>query len=106
MDAQNSTPRETKEITTPGGHTAVVKTYLTIGEVNDALRVILKGRNASADATVPLEVAIERNMQLILAALVSLDGLTDNLGERVRNLKLSDYNAIFAEVKDLSEGSF
>jgi len=96
--------RETKEIATSGGHKVVLKTYLTIGEVNDALRIIFKDRAASAE--VPLAVGIERNVQLVLAAVVSLDDSTDDLPTRIQALRLTDYNEIFAEVKDLSEGSF
>jgi hypothetical protein len=99
--------RETKEIGLPSGIRIVLKTYLTIGEVNDALRVIFKGRDIDPTAgKVPLEIGIERNLQLVLAAIVSLDGSIENLSTRVQALRLPDYNAIFAEVKDFSEGSF
>jgi hypothetical protein len=101
--------RETKEVGLPSGARVVLKTYLTIGEVNAALRVVFKDQTATPGdvvTKVPLSVGIERNLQLVLAAVVSIDGTTDNLAERVQAFRLSDYNAIFAEVKDLSEGSF
>ena len=100
--------RETKQITTPSGNVVVLKTYLTIGEVNEALRVIFKNREVDATGInkIPMVVGIERNLQLVLAAVVSIDGSAENLADRVSALRLADYNAIFAEVKDLSEGSF
>ena len=100
--------RETKTITTPSGIKVELKTYLTIGEVNDALRVIFKDQEATpgTDAKIPMLVGIERNIQLVIAAVVSLDDSNENLPERIKGLRLTDYNAIFAEVKELSEGAF
>jgi hypothetical protein len=38
--------------------------------------------------------------------IVSLDDSTEDLATRIQALRVTDYNAIFAEIKDLSEGSF
>jgi hypothetical protein len=104
--------RETKEISTPGGHTAVVKTYLTAREVNNVLTELFKSQDVSSDeaangkAKISLIVGIQRNVKLVEAAVVSLDGSAENLSDRLQDLPASEYTAILNEVKGLADGNF
>ena len=103
--------RETKEFTTPGGRKVTVKTYLTAREVNNVLRQIFGSQEVSTQDGAPqaklsMVVGIERNIKLIEAAVVSLDGSADNLAERLQDLPAAEYTAILNEVKALADGHF
>jgi len=103
--------RETKEFTTPGGRKLVVKTYLTAREVNNALKAIFGSQEVSTQDGVtqtklPMVVGIERNIRLVEAAVVSLEGSTENLAERLQDLPSAEYTAILSEVKGLADGNF
>jgi len=101
--------RQTKEITTPGGHKLIVKEYLTAREVNGVLQELFKSREVSADEKNPklsLLMGIERNIKLIENAVVSLDDSSENLPERLQDLPATDYAAILKEVQKLAEGNF
>jgi hypothetical protein len=101
--------RKTREITTPGGHTVSVKEYLTAREVNAVLAELFKSQEVSADDKNPrvsLLIGIQRNVKLVEAAVVSLDGSADNLSDRLQDLPASEYSAILNEVKGLAEGNF
>jgi hypothetical protein len=100
--------RPTKEITTPGGVTVVVKTYLTAREVNDTLKQILGTTGVSPDTKIELSavVGIDRNIKLVEAAVVSLDGSTENIPERLGNLPINDWQFILKEAGLLADGNF
>jgi hypothetical protein len=104
--------RKTKDITTPGGHAVTVKEYLTAREVNDVLRHIFGSQEVSTDADgaaktkLSMSVGIERNIRLVEAAVVSLDGSAESLSDRLQDLPASEYAAILNEVKGLAEGHF
>jgi hypothetical protein len=98
--------RETKELTTPGGRKATVKTYLTGREVDGVLREILKDREAGDKPTLPMLVGLERNNRLIETALVSFEGSSDNIFERVQDLPASEKAFILKEVQELAAGNF
>jgi hypothetical protein len=101
--------RTNHEITTPGGHTVVVKEYLTAREVNAILADLFKTQEVSADDKSPklsMLVGIQRNVKLVEAAVISLDGSIENLGERLQDLPSKDYTAILTEVKGLADGNF
>lgn len=101
--------RTTHEITTPGGHQLAVKDYLTAREVNGVLTELFKAQEVSADEKAPrisMLVGIQRNIRLVEAAVVSLDGSSDNLGDRLQDLPASEYTAILNAVKGLADGNF
>jgi hypothetical protein len=100
--------RPTKEITTPGGVTVVVKTYLTAREVNDTLKQILGTTGVSPDTKIELSavVGIDRNIKLVEAAVVSLDGSTENIPERLGDLPINDWQFILKEAGLLADGNF
>jgi hypothetical protein len=104
--------RETKEFTTPGGRQVIVKTFLTAREVNNVLRQIFGSQEVSAQADgspqakLSMVVGIERNIKLIETAVVSLEGSTENLADRLQDLPATEYTTILNEVKTLADGNF
>jgi hypothetical protein len=98
--------RETKEITTPGGRKAVVKSYLTGREVDAVLTDLFKDREAGQDAKIPMVMALQRNNKLIEAAVVSFDGSAENIFERMQDLPASEKAFILKEVQGLANGNF
>ena len=101
--------RPTKEITTPGGHKVTVKEYLTAREVNGVLKSLFQDQSVSAGSSDPklsLLVGIERNIKLVEIAVISLDGSTENLPDRLQDLPSSEYTAILSEVQGLAKGNF
>jgi hypothetical protein len=98
--------RETKEITTPQGRTAVVKTYLTGREVDAVLEDLFKDREAGAEPKIPMALAIKRNNKLIEATVVSLDESTENIFERLQDLPASEKSYILQQVQELAGGNF
>jgi hypothetical protein len=89
----------TKTFTTLGNHTVVVKEYLTAREVNGVLKQLFQGQSVSpergASVKLSLLVGIERNIKRVEAAVISLDGSTENLADRLQDLPVSEYAAIF-----------
>jgi hypothetical protein len=86
--------RETKEFTTPNGRTLVLKTYLTAREM-----FTVTDNKDLKDS--------EKTQKLAEAGIVSLDGSSENIGERLLDLPLADYTAIVKEltglISDLTE---
>jgi len=98
--------RETKEITTPLEHKAVVKTFLTGREVDAILGDLFKDQQSGENPTIPMTLAIVRNNKLIEAALVSLDGSTENIFDRIQELPASEKAFILKQVQELAGGNF
>jgi hypothetical protein len=104
--------RPAKEITTPGGHVVAIKEYLTAREVNGVLSEIFKSQEISTDeansgkSRISLLVGIQRNIKLVEAAVLSLDGSGDNLAERLQDLPASEYTFILNQAKGLADGNF
>lgn len=98
--------RETKTLTTTGGHVVVYNAYLTGGESDDLRSELLKGVEISADAAqtgekpkVPLANTIAYQARQIEALIVSLDGSTDGAYTAFRNLPSVEYDAAVVEMK-------
>jgi hypothetical protein len=98
--------RETKEITTPLQHTAVVKTYLTGKEVDAILGDLFKDQQSGEKPTIPMTLGILRNNKLIEAAVVSFDGSTENIFDRLQDLPASEKAFILNQVQELAGGNF
>jgi hypothetical protein len=104
--------RTNHEFTTPGGRKVLIKDYLTAREVNSVLSEIFKSQEVSTDearsgtSKVSLLVGIQRNIKLIEAAVISLEGSTENLADRLQDLPASEYTAILNQVKNLADGNF
>jgi hypothetical protein len=98
--------RETKEITTPQGRRAVVYTYLTGREVDAILGDLFKDQQSGENPSIPMTLGIQRNNKLIEAAVVSFDGITENIFERLQDLPASEKAFILKQVQELASGNF
>jgi hypothetical protein len=101
--------RKTHELTTPGGNTVVVKDYLTAREVNAVLTELFKSQEVSTSDQTPklsLTLGIQRNVKLVEAAVISLNGSTENLADQLQDLPMTEYAAILKEVQGLANGNF
>lgn len=105
--------RETKNVTTPGNHVIVLKTYLTGREVNDIKRALFGSvsieRGEDGKPLVPqypLALAIDREKKLLEYTVVSLDGSADNAADKIQDLTAADYKFVIAEAEKSVEGNF
>ncbi len=89
--------RETKELTTVGGHKVVYNAHLTGREVLNVIRRDKTGTNDMANS-------IDEAIEVMKVALVSLDDSSDNVVERVQDLNLEDYGEVAVVVKELLSG--
>jgi hypothetical protein len=104
------TERETKTVTTPNGHTVVLRTYLT-GKESSALKAIMfselkinpsdaaSGKVALGDMSATFLVSQEAKALEFL--VVSVDGDTAAPVEKLGDLPEADYNAVVAEVQKI-----
>lgn len=102
--------RETKEITTPGNHKVVLRTYLT-GKESNELKAIMyadlkidasdaaSGKVALAD--MPADFILKQEQKAIALLLVSVDGNPDAAVAALEDLPEADYNAVLAEVQKI-----
>lgn len=96
--------RETKEILTPGGNKAVVKTYLTGGESEQIEDLFLAQSEIGEDQKVSFNfksVIREANHKLIELMVVSLDGDEKDILKRLLDLKADDYRAVVDELNKI-----
>jgi len=77
--------RPTRELTTSGGHTLVIKTYLTAREM---LPISDKPEMPNS----------EKTAAILNQAVVSLNGSTDTISDRLLDLPLNEYTEIVKEV--------
>jgi hypothetical protein len=86
--------RQTKQFETPGGRKLVIKTYLTAREVMP----VTDEKNLKQS---------EKTQKLAEAGIVSIDGSTENIGDTLLDLPLSEYTSIIKEltglISDLTE---
>jgi hypothetical protein len=80
--------RETKEYVTPGGVKVLMKTYLTAREA-----VPVVDSKELSD--------VEKSQKLAAAAIISLNGDTENISERMLDLPIKEYSAILTELTAL-----
>ncbi len=102
------TKRETKEITTSGNHKVVIKTYATGREFNEIQNCYLKDAKLNViggvtkiegfSPTSEFE-ATKKTLELLV---VSLDGIAENLVDRILDLRVDDYNEIVEALKEVS----
>jgi hypothetical protein len=70
--------RQTDQLTTKGGHTVVLKAYLTAREM-----MTVEDKRDLSDS--------QKTQHLLGLAVVNLDGSADNLGEKSLDLPAADY---------------
>ena len=101
--------RETKEIKTPSGVDVTIYTYLTGGEMRDLQRVLLKGVEI-ADMTNPApdlkgfkaETMLEAQDYLLKVLVVSVNGITDNIGKTILDMRQTDTQFILDALNSIS----
>lgn len=105
--------RETRNITTPGNHAVVLRTYLTGREVNDIKRALFGSvtveRGEDGKPVVPqyqLSLAIDREKKLLENTIVSLDGTEENAADKIQDLTAADYKFVVAEAEKAVDGNF
>ncbi len=103
--------RETKKLTTPSGKEFEVKTYLTAKERNELMAVFLE--KVQVDPTTgekkgdifANELLDKGNRKVVELAVVSYDGSSENILERIENAghpqSSEDYDFIVAEANKL-----
>jgi hypothetical protein len=102
--------RETKKIKTPSGKEVEIKTYLTARERNELRAVFLK--NMEVDPTtnqikeIKGSVIEEAERKILELAIVSYDGSSENIIERLLEGTPEDYDFVVAEVNKISTGNF
>src|SRR3977135_3458364 len=103
--------RETKTIQTPGGHTIVLRTYLTGREANELKAVMYGAFKMNMDDAqsgkvgmekVSGEFMIEQEKKAIGLLLVSLDGNTENALDCLLDLPQAEYDAVKQEVEKIT----
>ena len=85
--------RETKEITTKNGHKVVIKSYLTYAEMEP----ILEKEGVSN---------IKKSAEVVRAAIVSVDGVSENAYDVLASLPFPEYSEVSKEVTSLISEDF
>ena len=95
--------RPTHELTTSSGHTLILNDYITGGEKRQITEIYLRALGPDK-STVNPTVTYEAENFALTHAVVSLDGSTDNLIDRLLALPVTDYDEVVAEVKTITDG--
>lgn len=88
--------RKTKDITTPSGAVVTLKEYISAGEfldMNDAKEGTELAKNELAK-------------RLVVAAVVSINGSSEDIMNLLRDLPLADYLFLSREVTKIVNGDF
>jgi hypothetical protein len=88
--------RKTKTVTTPSNIVVQLNEYITAGEFLDLQEQSEKGALSKTQLA----------KALMEQAVVSMDGSTENIAQKLRDLPLADYTFLSKEVKALVEGNF
>ena len=106
--------RETKTITTPGGHQVMLYTYLTGREANQikatmygALKMNLEDAQAGkvSVSDVPGTFIAEQEQKALGFLLVSIDGDATAAVEKLLDLPSTEYEAVIKEVNAIQNPS-
>lgn len=102
--------RTTKQITTPGAHKVILKSYVTAREKKAVDALILKDvhyemGNANTTDKVPAPLLIEYGEKQIEAVVVSIDDKEKDVLNLVLDLPLPDFNYIQEEVRKVYNGN-
>lgn len=88
--------RKTKTVTTPSGRTVELKEYISAGEFLD-----LSETKDGADLS-----KAELGKRFITIAVISIDGVSENVESMLRELPLGDYLFLSKEVTKIVNGDF
>jgi hypothetical protein len=107
--------RETKTITTPDGKAVVVNTYLTGRESNQLKEILYAGlkmgmSDISAGITeikdIPASLLLDQEKKALEMLVVSIDGATDGVVEKLLDMKDTEYQFIVSEINNVTKGNF
>jgi len=102
--------RETREITTPGGHKIVLRTYLSGREDNELTAVLYSDLKMSVEdmqkgitsvKDVPATFIVKQEEKAVELLVVSVNGSTDNAAQAVLSLPKTEYQAVIAEINKI-----
>lgn len=98
-----ATERDTRTITTTGGHVVVFKAYLTGGETNNIRAELFKGVSTTGEASdkprLPLSNLVPFERKQLESLLISFDGNTEQVIESFEDLPSAEYSAALTEIK-------
>lgn len=98
--------RETKEITTPGGHVVKLNTWLTGREKRELSSAFLQKVSVGQDGIQDIELTgeiINKVQDLTLEnVVVSVDGAVEDIVNKVLDMKSEDYDFIIAEMNKIT----
>lgn len=99
--------RETQEFTTPGGRKVVLRAYLTGREANELKAVMYSALKMNMDdaqsgkvnvSDVPGTFLVEQEKKALSFLLVSVDGETNGVIDKLLDLPATEYEAVIKEV--------
>jgi hypothetical protein len=102
--------RETKEITTPGGHKIVLRTYLTgreAGELKSVMFSALKMNMEDAQSgkvnvsDVPGSFIVEQERKALEFLLVSIDGDSTSPIDKLLDMPSTEYEFVIKEMNQV-----
>jgi hypothetical protein len=96
-----NTDRPEAEFKTSGGHTVVLRDYITGLEHRQIRSIYARALKADADAS---QVEYEADNLAIEIVVTSLDGGADNIVSRVLALPLIDFKEVIAQIGERIEG--
>lgn len=108
--------RETKAFTTPGGHSFLLKSYLSGREAKQIEAVMYAavkmdpenvmqlpdGRTKVKINEVSADFVVDQEKKLVELLLVTLDGEAENAIDRLLDLPAAEYEAVKAEVDKIT----
>lgn len=102
---------DTLTIETVSGHKVVVKAWLTGREVREIRRPFFKAAKIDTQAETPVsfeqispEVIEESENILIQTAVISVDGVSENVLEKVLGLPAPDFQEVVDKLNEISQG--
>ena len=108
--------RETTKLTTTSGKEVVVKTYLTARESNeikrqmyDALKIDVSEAaipGAKVIKDIPASFMLDRERKMLEQVVVSIDGSTDGVLDRLLDLPAPEYEELLGRIGTLIGGDF
>ena len=102
--------RETKVFTTPGGHTVVLRTYLTGRESNELKAIMFSALKVNMDDAQTGKVGvgdiqstflIEQEHKALDYLVVSIDGDTTTPVEKLLDLPATEYDSVVKEANQI-----
>jgi len=99
--------RETKTITTPGGRTIVLRSYLTGREENELKSLLYADLKMSATdvqagkvsvTDIPASFIVKQEEKAVELLAVSVDGSTENAAHKVLELPSAEYDFVVQEI--------